>query len=225
LAIVLFICTVTWGAVVTPITTCMRLQLKTGLRVNVNYCVDFKHNHTQSEEIVGRDKRFGRYPDTSWDQMDGLSVAASIIAVLQAANAVVSVCYDYRAAVKDSSWELPRVTEEVKGLRNVLETLESLASDLEKPGSDAKSRLPTLQLLCKPKTGNEGGLLAMCLEELNNLKKKLAPPKWAGSAGSKRLAVTQALRWPLKESETNKTLESIGRFRDMLTLALTADQT
>lgn len=159
--------------------------------------------------------------------MDPLSISVSIIAVLQAANAVISICYDYRAAVKDSSWELPRVTEEVKSLRSVLETLESLAFNATSGNDpDAGSRLPTLQLLCRARTGNnEGGLLAMCLEELNNLEKRLAPPKWAGPVGSKKMALAQALRWPLKESDTKKALESLGRFRDMLTLALTADQT
>jgi hypothetical protein len=134
-------------------------------------------------------------------------------------------CYDYRAAIKNSSWELPRMIEEVKGLRNVLESLERLTSNAERADLDARSRLPTLHLLCKLKTGDEGGLLDMCFEELNRLKRKLALSGWAGPVGSKRMALAQALTWPLKESDTKKTLENIGRFRDTLTLALTADQT
>ncbi|KAI0453833.1 hypothetical protein F5B21DRAFT_269167 [Xylaria acuta] len=108
--------------------------------------------------------------------MDPLSISASIIAVLQATNSVISFCYDYHAAARNSSWELPRVIELVKSFRNVLEILESLASGMEGTDPDAVSRLQTLQLLCRPETGNEGGLLAMCLEELNSFQKKLAPP-------------------------------------------------
>ncbi|KAI0112386.1 hypothetical protein GGR51DRAFT_546978 [Nemania sp. FL0031] len=157
--------------------------------------------------------------------MDPLSLSASIIAVLQATNAVISFCYNYRAAAKSASWELPRVIEQVKSLRNVLETLEGLTSDTKGTDPDAVSRLQTLQQLCKPKTGNEGGLLAMCLEELHSLQKKLAPPGWAGPVGSKRMALVQALKWPLKESDTKKTLDNIGRYRDTLSLALMTDQT
>lgn len=157
--------------------------------------------------------------------MDPLSAAASILAILQVTSKVVSICYDYRAAAKDSSWELPRVIEEVKSLRNVLETLEKLAHEMEGPGADARARLPTLQILCKPRTGDEGGLLDMCFEELNRLRDKLTPPKWMGPTGSKRQAIGQVLRWPLNKTDTIKMLETIGRFRDLLTLALTADQT
>jgi hypothetical protein len=153
--------------------------------------------------------------------MDPLSVTASIIAVLQATNAVVSVCYDYSSAVKGSSWELPRVIEEVKSLRGVLETLEPLARKAES-GADPinKTRLPTLKLLCEP----EKGQLAECLKELKTLKEKLAPPSWSGQEGSKRSALIQALRWPLKEGDTKKTLENIGRFKATLNLAIAADE-
>ncbi|KAJ8108074.1 hypothetical protein ONZ43_g6538 [Nemania bipapillata] len=157
--------------------------------------------------------------------MDPLSISASIIAVLQATNSVISICYDYRAAAKNSSWELPRVIELVKSLRHVLETLEGLASGAKGTDPDAVPRLQTLQQLCRPNTGNEGGLLALCMKELNILQKKLAPLGWAGPVGSKRVALVQALKWPLKESDTKKSLESIGRFRDTLSLALTTDQT
>ena len=151
--------------------------------------------------------------------MDPLSITASIIAVLQATNAVVSVCYDYSCAMKSSSWELPRVIEEVKDLRNVLETLEQLAKKAENADLAAKGRLPTLKLLCNPE-----GLLAMCLRELQELKEKLDPPGWSGQVGSKRRAFIQALSWPLKEDDTKKTLEKIGRLKATLNLALTVDQ-
>lgn len=151
--------------------------------------------------------------------MDALSITANIIAVLQAANAVVSICYDYSCAMKGSSWELPRVMEEVKSLRNVLEALEQLAKKAESADPAAEGRLPSLKLLCNPE-----GLLAMCLSELEALRKKLDPPDWSGQLGSKRRAVVRALSWPLKEGDTKKTLEKIGRVKATLNLALTMDQ-
>jgi hypothetical protein len=149
--------------------------------------------------------------------MDPLSISASIIAVLQATSAVVSICYDYSSAVKGSSWELLKIIDEVRDLRNVLETLERLARQ-EESSNSAKGRLPSLRLLCEPKTG----LLAQCVMELNDLDKKLRPPGYP--VGSKRRALIQASSWPLKKGAAEKTLVNIGRLKATLTLAITADE-
>lgn len=52
--------------------------------------------------------------------MDPLSVTASIIAVIQATNAVISVGCDYRSAVKNSPWALSRVIEGVFAMSSKL---------------------------------------------------------------------------------------------------------
>ena len=153
--------------------------------------------------------------------MDPLSITASVISVLQAAGAVISVCCDYRSAVKGSSWEVPRVLEEVRALRNVLRTLEDLADKAEAPSSDGKSRLPALKSLCDPDTGT----LIKCRTELNNLTTKLTPPEWIGPTGSKRRGLVQALTWPLKIGETEKVLASIERFKTTINAAVATDQT
>lgn len=154
--------------------------------------------------------------------MDPLSITASIIAVLQATNAVISICYDYSSSVKQSNWQLPKVIEEVKGLRNVLETLELLCKTAESADPGPGSRLPILKLLCSSDAGR--GLLVDCLRELNLLKERLSPPSWAGPDGSRRRALVQAVGWPLKEGDTKKALDRIGRYKATLTLAVTADQ-
>jgi hypothetical protein len=151
---------------------------------------------------------------------EALGLAASIIAVLQITNSVVSVCYDYSAAVQGTSWELPRVRTEMESLRNVLQTLEPLAKQAEFASLVAGTRLPTLNLLCGPR-----GLLQNCFDEVKRLDERLKSPSWSDGFGPKRRAFIQALRWPLKEAETRKSLENIGRFKDTLVLAITADQT
>ena len=153
--------------------------------------------------------------------MDPLSVTASVIAVLQATEAVISVCHDYRSSVKGSSWEVPRVLAELRSLRNVLEILEELAHKAETSGSTKKSPLPALKSLCDPDTG----ILRKCSIELEELKKKLAPPGWSGLAGSKRRGLLEALSWPLKKGDTEKVLESIERFKSTISLAISVDQT
>lgn len=152
--------------------------------------------------------------------MDPLSLTASIIAVLQAASVVVSICYDYNSAVEGSSWELLKIIDEVRGLRDVLESLEQLARQAGSTKMEAESRLPSLRLLCEPGTG----LLARCLTELTELDKKLRPPGWSGPAGSKRRALIQASGWPLKKGAIEKILANIGRWKETISLAITADE-
>ena len=152
--------------------------------------------------------------------MDPLSITASIVAVLQATNAIISVCYDYRSAIRETPWGLTRITEEVKSLRAILETLEALANDAENEMLEKRSRMPTLQLLCIP----DEGPLDLCRLELDALEKKLTLPSWSSKIGSKRRALIQALGWQLKDGDVNEILQNIGRFKTTLNLALTADE-
>ena len=153
--------------------------------------------------------------------MEALGVAANIIAVLQAANAIISICCDYSAAVKGAPWELPKVTKEVRSLRDVLELLAALAKRVENADPSAEARLPALKLLCEPGAGP----LAICKDELASLKTKLEPPKWTGPVTSKRTALMQTLSWPLKEGETKKILQNLERHKTTLNMALQIDQT
>ena len=101
---------------------------------------------------------------------EGLGLAASIIAVLQITNSVISVCYDYSAAVQGTSWELPQVRAEMESLRDVLQALEPLAKQAEFTNSVAGTRLPTLSLLLGP-----NNLLQNCFHEVERLEKNLNP--------------------------------------------------
>lgn len=152
--------------------------------------------------------------------MDPLSISASIIAVLQATNSVVSLCYDFRAALKKAPWSLTRIIEDVKDLRGVLETLDRLVETTnDKPGADAKKR-PVFQLLCEPETGP----LASCLRELAYLERKIASSSCVGKTGSKGRAFIQAVSWQLKDQDAMQCLERIERCKSSLALALTADE-
>ena len=154
--------------------------------------------------------------------MDPLSITASVVAVLQATSAVISVCYDYTAALKNAPWELTELSDELKSLRDVLENLAQLAKPATTPGSVAKSRLPSLKLLWDPKV--DAGPLAGCLKEVKRIRGVISPPSWGGKDGSKRQAWIQSFGWPLKRKDTKESLEQIGRFKDTLELALTSDR-
>ncbi|KAJ5782438.1 hypothetical protein N7457_004212 [Penicillium paradoxum] len=69
--------------------------------------------------------------------MDGLSSAASIIAVIQVAGSVVKICGGYIKEVKDARDEILKLQQTVTDLLGVLQQLESL---LEGPNSSKLSR-------------------------------------------------------------------------------------
>ena len=108
---------------------------------------------------------------------------------------------------------------ELKNLRDVLASLETLAEKAESGDPTAGHRLPQLRNLCQP----DHGALHLCLTEVKALREKLAPPKWIGKDGSKRADVYRAMAWPLQESSTKKVLENLERYRGNISLALNVD--
>ncbi|KAL8780876.1 MAG: hypothetical protein Q9213_006266 [Squamulea squamosa] len=149
-----------------------------------------------------------------------LGLTASIVAVLQITQSVLSVCYDYSAALKGASWELTKAKDELEGLRSVLQALEPLMREAEATDPADNTKLPTLEALCRPR-----GVLQACVAEMQQLEKKLKGPGWSKHLGPRRKAFLQSLRWPLQEDETRKALERIARFRDTLGFALDVDVT
>ena len=149
--------------------------------------------------------------------MDPLSISAGIIALLQAANKVVSLCYNF-ATAKNTGRIISELLDQLKSLRNVLESLEQYCrtSDLTDPATS--TQIGTITALCDM----EDGPIA---KELMYLGKRLRPPTLVSRDGSRRKALVQSLTWPLKEAETTKTLENIQRLKSDLQLALTVNQT
>lgn len=158
--------------------------------------------------------------------MDPLSVAASVIAVLQAANAIISVCYDFKAILRDGApWGLDQVLGEIQDLRSVLESLVRLTeASSEKLTSSSSSiaanqRRPPFELLCEPGRGP----LVACARELKALD-VLITSNFDGRSGSKRRALMQAVGWQIKEKEVRMALERVSRCKTTLALAMTVDQ-
>lgn len=150
--------------------------------------------------------------------MDPLSVSASIITLIQATNEVVTFCFNYAAALKGAPWALSKMIDELKSLRNVLESLEQLSRSGDGTDPATSSRLETIKALCDI----EKGPIA---KELKYLNEKIRPPNWMNRDGSRRKALAQSLIWPLKEEECRMTLANIERWKSTLGLALTVEQT
>jgi hypothetical protein len=84
--------------------------------------------------------------------MDGLSGAASIIAVVDISAKAASLCFQYSLAVKDAKNDITCLQRKVGDVKGVLENTKQL---LDGPG---KARLPTTDTLSV--------LLKQCLEDL-----------------------------------------------------------
>lgn len=144
--------------------------------------------------------------------MDPISITGTIIAVLQITSSLISICYDYRTAVKGASWEAVQITEELTSLRNILESLLQVVEKSQSSEGKDSSRLATFELLAK-----DGGLLMNCKAELERLKSKLEP-----ETGWRK--VRNSLIWPLKEGEVRKALDGLERLKGTIVLALSTDQ-
>lgn len=156
--------------------------------------------------------------------MDPLSVVANVVTVLQVANSIISVCYEVRSALKQTPWSLTQLIDEVRDLRNVLETLENTCGKLDSSNDLDATRVRSFELLCEPETGP----LARCYQELSNLEKTITSSKrnvGKPKPFSKARAFTQVMGWQLKENEAKSSLERIERCKNTILLALTADET
>ena len=152
--------------------------------------------------------------------MDPLSVTVSVIAVLQAANSVISICYDFRAAIKVQPWAMTRITNSINELRIILGRLEQVANESELKLDDTSStRHSALEGLCQ-----DGGAIRNCYEELRALEQKLGSGSWAGKEGSRRRAFIQSIGWQLKGKEAEDMLKRLDGYKTTLNLAITMDQ-
>ena len=139
--------------------------------------------------------------------MVGLGEAASVVAVIQISERILSLCTKYYLKVRDAKEDIKRLQGEVEGLRDVLKKVLEL---VEGPGA---ARLPTSGLLA--------GRIQQCSSELQDLGNRLDP---AQKGAMKRLGF-RALKWPFTGEDVNKSIAMLERHKTTLNLALNADQT
>ena len=95
--------------------------------------------------------------------MDGLTAAASIIAVIDISAKVANLCFRYSAAVKDAKEDIERLQKKVVDITHVLEELKQLL------GQPNETRLSATNKLVDS--------LKECLRQLQELETKLKPGK------------------------------------------------
>ncbi len=80
--------------------------------------------------------------------MDPLSISASVITLIQATNGVIHLCFDYASTVKGASRAISGLLEEIKSLRNILESLERLLASSDNPDTAPAIELKEVAALC-----------------------------------------------------------------------------
>jgi hypothetical protein len=140
--------------------------------------------------------------------MDGLSGAASVIAVIDMSTKITALCFQYSIAVKNAKNDIERIEKKVGDIKRVLESIKEL---LDGPH---KARLSTTHGLFKS--------LKQCLRELQELNEELEPGKTRKTMSRFRV---RALKWPFTSKQVDKIISSIGGYEQTFTLALQVDQT
>ncbi|KAF2812823.1 uncharacterized protein BDZ99DRAFT_555664, partial [Mytilinidion resinicola] len=143
--------------------------------------------------------------------MDGLSGAASVIAVVDMSAKVASLCFQYSVEVKHAKGDIGRLYRKVNEINNVLEKLQLLLKQ-------DKSQLSTTRTLLDP--------LQRCSQELKDLEDKLKA-KLEPSLGRKAMQRfgVRALKWPLTSKEVEKAIQNLEKYGNTFSLALQVDQT
>lgn len=140
--------------------------------------------------------------------MDGLSGAASFIAVIETSAKILSLCFQYSVAVKDAEKDIERLWRKVADLKDVLGDLKQLLDGQDKTRLSAAYKSATS--------------LKDCLLRLEELKAQLDPGKTRKAMN--RLGV-RSLRWPFTSKEVEKIVDSLENYQQTFLLALQVDQT
>jgi hypothetical protein len=140
--------------------------------------------------------------------MDGISSAASVIAIIQLAGSIVKFCGGYIQEVKDARDEIFELQRTVADLAGVLQELRAL---LQGPNG---TKLSSSHTLNDPFT--------KCHLTLTSLEATLDPGK--GKRVMKKLGF-RAWKWPLDRLYVKKIIEDLERYKSSFTLSLTIDQT
>jgi Fungal N-terminal domain of STAND proteins len=145
--------------------------------------------------------------------MDPLSLAASVIAIIQLADRIISVCKDYVTTVKDAPNDLRTIFIEVGSVKCVFELLELVI-----PRGDNDNAPVILEKL---RTSN--GPIEGCKQALTALDSLF--PLECPARGKRRIILRSLkdLAWPFKEGKARRLLEDIGRHKATISLALTTE--
>lgn len=140
--------------------------------------------------------------------MDGLGVAANVIAVVELSAMIASLCVQYSLAVKHAKADIERLGEEVNSVTELLRGVQRL---LQRPDNPQLSTSQKLR-----------DALRDCFSQLTHLDTKLDPGKTRKTMS--RLGI-RALKWAFESKGVEKVINDLERCKQTISLALQVDQT
>jgi len=143
--------------------------------------------------------------------MEGLGAAASIIAVIELAAKVASLCLEYSSAVKNARADIDRLRQHTGSLKITVEGAQKL---LQGPHG---ARLETSQKLHE--TLND------TYSQLGDIATKLEAKLHSGRrAKAMRSLGLRAMRWPFESKDVDKIIANLQRDQASFLAALQIDQ-
>ncbi|CCD54455.1 hypothetical protein BofuT4_P125030.1 [Botrytis cinerea T4] len=133
--------------------------------------------------------------------MDGLGAAASVIAVVQMAQAVGGALVEYYEGVKSARDDIQRLYNSIKNLESVLRSVDDLPR--------------TFSINIQASLENKTGTLSLCKAELDGIKKELD----AFSKQQNHIGKLKSLIWPFKKKDVDKLVDFIDKHKHDLMLA------
>ncbi len=140
--------------------------------------------------------------------MEVLGGAASVIAVVQIAGKVWSLCWKYLSDAKDAKSDIERLMSNITAVQCVFQQVQELAKS---PG--APKLLASKTLIEK--------IPSELQQEFERLLKVLDPGK--RKATMKALGL-RSLKWPLQKEEVERTFQLLERHKTTLLTAMSCDQ-
>lgn len=145
--------------------------------------------------------------------MDPLSITTAVVASLQVACSILSCCYSLRTEMQKIPWTLIQIIDDVRDLRNLIETAESILG--KNDSSDQPGISESLVDSIKP-------VMATCLTELQAIEQKIRPQDVETLLGSKRKTLLQAASWRLKGDEARESILGLQRCKASLNLVISS---
>jgi predicted RNase H-like nuclease (RuvC/YqgF family) len=140
--------------------------------------------------------------------MDGLSLAASVIAVIQLTGSLVKLCGGYIQEVRNAREEILTLQRAITGLHDTIKDLQKNLQENKAKSLSTSSRLPSD--------------ITACLSDLQALEARLDPGK--GKTLMRKIGL-RALKWPLKRMEVEGLTQNLERYKSSFLLSLQVDQT
>jgi SMC interacting uncharacterized protein involved in chromosome segregation len=140
--------------------------------------------------------------------MDGLSSAASVIAVVQVTGSLVKLCGGYIQEVRNAREEILTLQRAITSLQDTLQDLQNNLQENKAKGLYTSSRLPSD--------------ITACLSDLQALEARLDPGK--GKTLMRKIGL-RALKWPLERTEVEGLTQNLERYKSSFLLSLQVDQT